>query len=613
MTLLLCLLFSASAQVKVWTVGEDGVPWASQSQVSVAMDLRDPRTLKPYSFSPDENIVEAVGPWQDLLNYPPRDLRTEGGSRVWNRSAEGFPNAPMVDGDPTTSTGESYKQFGADQTGRTFYFDLGASYPADRIVFYPSPSGMDDYIRAFEVSISDGRHFTSGGEPIYEVLRRVEVNREPRVELPVPTQLLRFIKLRVLSPNPFEIAELEVYGRGFVPRARYVSKLVEFEGGRPVVFGALRMKVRKLGEGEAWVTLQVRNGADDTPLIYYRKDPETQAQEEVSEEEYRNLEDWEKGPVRTDAANWSPWSNPLKVEAAGTLELPLDFLPGPRRYFQFRLQFEGTSQGAMQVDQLSVFYSLPLADSAFGEVALFGQPAPPAGVATTRTGREATFTYDVRAEFHSEGLRGYDGIRIETPGRPSFVELLMGSPLSEVEPDSVRVGEGSLEVYFPSHRVRDDLPLRVVFKATPLVYSTLFRGWLLDTGGSLPQPIFPGDASREVSTNTLWVFGSLEEPLRDVRASPPVLTSGAGNVAEVSYEIVQLMEEASVEVVVYDLSGRLLRRLFSGERGPGKYEESWDGRDGRGRLVPPGVYIIEVSVDTHTKVFRKLRTVTVVY
>ena len=280
MTLLLCLLLSASAQVRMWTVGEGGVPWASQGQVSVAVDLRDPRTLKPYSFSPDENIVEAVGPWQDLLNYPPRDLRTEGGSRVWNRSAEGFPNAPMVDGDPTTSTGESYKQFGADQTGRTFYFDLGASYPADRIVFYPSPSGMDDYIRAFEVSISDGRHFTSGGEPIYEVLRRVEVNREPRVELPVPTQLLRFIKLRVLSPNPFEIAELEVYGRGFVPRARYVSKLVEFEGGRPVVFGALRMKVRKLGEGEAWVTLQVRNGADDTPLIYYRKDPETQAQEE---------------------------------------------------------------------------------------------------------------------------------------------------------------------------------------------------------------------------------------------------------------------------------------------------------------------------------------------
>ena len=240
MILLLALFLGTSiAQVRTWTVGEGGMSWSSQSEVSVAVDFRDPRVVRPYGFSPGENIVKAVGPWQDLYNHPPRDLRTEGGSRVWNRSSEGFPNAAVVDGDEATSTGESYKQFGVDQTGRTFFFDLGASYPANRIVFYPSPSGREDYIRAFEVSISDGRHFSPEGGPIYEVLRRVEVNREPKVELPFSPQLLRFVKLRVLSPNPFEIAELEVYGEGFVPRASYLSKLVEFEGGRPVVFLSL--------------------------------------------------------------------------------------------------------------------------------------------------------------------------------------------------------------------------------------------------------------------------------------------------------------------------------------------------------------------------------------
>ncbi|HID10998.1 MAG TPA: hypothetical protein EYP17_06820 [Candidatus Latescibacteria bacterium] len=620
MILLLALFLGTSiAQVRTWTVGEGGMSWSSQSEVSVAVDFRDPWVVRPYGFSPGENIVKAVGPWQDLYNHPPKDLRTEGGSRVWNRSSEGFPNAAVVDGDEATSTGESYKQFGVDQTGRTFFFDLGASYPANRIVFYPSPPGREDYIRAFEVSISDGRHFSPEGGPIYEVLRRVEVNREPKVELPFSPQLLRFVKLRVLSSNPFEIAEMEIYGEGFVPRASYLSKLVEFEGGRPVVFGRLKVEATSLGDGrEAYVEVRVRDGADDTPLIYYRRDPETQAQEEVSEEEYRNLEEWERGPIRTDAVNWSPWSNPFRIDTTGAFELPLDFLPGPRRYFQFRLQFEGTYWEAMQVYRLSLSYSLPLADSAVGEVALLGQPDPPGGVANTPTGREATFTYDIQAEFRSEGLKGFDGVRIEAPGKPTFVELWMGDPPSDVSPDSVKVGEWSLEVYFPSHRITEDhnLPVRIVFQATPLAYSTHFRGWLLDTGGNLPQPILAGDASREVRTNSLWVFGSLEEPLSDLEVSPVVLTpdgDGTGDATEVSYNILQLVERARVEVEVYDISGRRVREVFSGALDPGMHIHTWDGKDDVGNLVTPGMYICIVSVHTQAEVFRRVRAVTVVY
>ena len=41
-----------------------------------------------------------------------------------------------------------------------------------------------------------------------------------------PQQFIRFIRLRVGSRNPFEIAEFELYGNGFVPRATYVSKVI---------------------------------------------------------------------------------------------------------------------------------------------------------------------------------------------------------------------------------------------------------------------------------------------------------------------------------------------------------------------------------------------------
>jgi predicted CXXCH cytochrome family protein len=48
--------------------------------------------------------------------------------------------------------------------------------------------------------------------------------------------------------------------------------------------------------------------------------------------------------------------------------------------------------------------------------------------------------------------------------------------------------------------------------------------------------------------------------------------------------------EASVEI--FDLRGRLVRRLARGTYPPGEYALSWDGRDGSGRPVPAGVYFL---------------------
>jgi len=53
---------------------------------------------------------------------------------------------------------------------------------------------------------------------------------------------------------------------------------------------------------------------------------------------------------------------------------------------------------------------------------------------------------------------------------------------------------------------------------------------------------------------------------------------------------VRLPEASEVELSVYDMSGRLVARLFSGEDGPGVRRYRWDGRDEFGRPVPSGVY-----------------------
>jgi hypothetical protein len=47
-----------------------------------------------------------------------------------------------------------------------------------------------------------------------------------------------------------------------------------------------------------------------------------------------------------------------------------------------------------------------------------------------------------------------------------------------------------------------------------------------------------------------------------------------------------------VSLKIYDLSGRLVRDLYSGEVEPGTYSCTWDGNDNSDRLVPSGVYFI---------------------
>jgi hypothetical protein len=58
-----------------------------------------------------------------------------------------------------------------------------------------------------------------------------------------------------------------------------------------------------------------------------------------------------------------------------------------------------------------------------------------------------------------------------------------------------------------------------------------------------------------------------------------------------------LARTGMVELAVYDAQGRLIRTLLSGQRPPGSYSCTWNGRDTSGRLVSPGAYFIRLTVD----------------
>jgi hypothetical protein len=55
-----------------------------------------------------------------------------------------------------------------------------------------------------------------------------------------------------------------------------------------------------------------------------------------------------------------------------------------------------------------------------------------------------------------------------------------------------------------------------------------------------------------------------------------------------------LPEEAPVDLALYDVMGRVVRRLARGSWPAGSYAVEWDGFDADGRRVPSGVYFCEL-------------------
>lgn len=98
--------------------------------------------------------------------------------------------------------------------------------------------------------------------------------------------------------------------------------------------------------------------------------------------------------------------------------------------------------------------------------------------------------------------------------------------------------------------------------------------------------------------------------------SSPVMTpngDGRNDEVKISYVVAQFVGKVRVQLSVYDLSGTKVKAVSSGWLSSGKYEPVWDGTDDGGALVPPGVYLCRMSVETDARTFSTLKRIAVVY
>ena len=622
-----------------WGIGNDERSWSAWGTFTAIDDTAHPGAIQPTESHGEINIIQTLA-WS---SGKPKKFET-GETRVWDNDPGASEEDPlvMVDGDPATSTAERFKKWGANQTGRTFFFDLGAPFSADRIVFYPRQEGedeegapyRDDYMKGYEIFINDGQPESFIDEqPTYRMLQSNRRNKQSIVDVRFPLQPIRIIKLRSSSSHRFEIAELELYGSGFASVATYFSKVIDFGG--IANFGMLEWAsspwkriagiLESAPDSRASITVETRSGSDDTPLVYY----EVKGAElvEVDETRYNKLGKAKRGPVEDDTEHWSSWSLPPHTTSGEQI-----VSQAPRRYFQFRVTLRNTTVFEMvRMDSLWFEISLPpVADVVVGEVAVWDDPTPEEGVAQVKAGERTAFTYDVKAAI-SAGQTGFDGLEIRMPSEWTFRELQRGDPLTALDGSEYKVDTsdpGRLVVEFPSHKIADSTPLRVIFDTAVLVYGFSFEGKAYDTrAGELPQRIEVGDANSAVGTDRLQVFvseTSLGDFLTAVTVSPNPFTpngDGINDAARIEYTLLQLTGDAPVEVGIYTQDGRLVRKVYQGMDRNGKYNQDsgdyaakvWDGTDDNGDKVVPGLYLYKITVETDIGSYDYTGTLALVY
>lgn len=643
-------LAPSAAQVEVWHIGKGGLSWGSQAETQVgALEVNG--GLQPLQLQAGENLIELLrASGQRFRNGQPRDFTLGGQPRAW--SNDGFFNQiagplDLIDGDPTTSSSGVFKT-AQSQAGATFFWDLGAPFPVNRIRFFPAPDD-DAFVKAFELRVNDGENFNDINRPQYELLRRVEVNRESTVDIEFAPLQGRFLQLLVLSKTVFNIAEFEIYGQGFVPVASYESALHSFGG--PVNYSRLRVHATQLGTaGAATAAIQMRTGADDSPLAYFRRDRDTGRQEEVSADEYNTdlprralfrqdpttgelleeldrasylnlpveeqgpVRDFFKGDIRDDVENWSAWSPSTPIASTGAIAVPIG-LPSPREFMQFRILFDGDAESAVRIDTFQVEFSPGLVREAVGEVALAADPFPASGLLEVEGGIDTTFTYDIRTEFAAD-VAGYRGVRIEAFPPPVFESLQMGDPLVAVEDVEWTASERGFDVFFAPVAASNNQPLRITFRLRLLKYNTPINAYLLGADSVPPHPIAPGNASPLAGTDATNAFATQARPKLQLALSTALISpNGDGRNDEVAIDLVlsQFSAQTAVAVEIFDLSGRRVRQLLSQPRPAGSYSQAWNGRDEQGVLVPPGLYLCRVGVEADFDVFAAVEPIGVVY
>ena len=474
-------------------------------------------------------------------------------------------------------------------------------YPRNTVVSTPEMPFHNDFLRGYELWIN--KELDSFTTPDKLIMREPK-NEEEIVDIQVPVQYARYVKIKSLVDQPFELDEVEVYGAGFLQQGIYYSDVIDF--GDRAGIGTIEWIEKVEGASEfSSLSVRVRTGLDDTPLVFREYIPTEGGGDgrysEVTKEMYAELEPALRGGIVEDTARWSPW---FVTANSGLISAP-----NPRRYVQFRLQFDGGLNSSRVVDELTFSYLQPpiagkLTAEVYPRVMAAEEPA--------------SFRYAVRIEHDGGLIRGYDRIEVDTGVQISDVRQvkLNGEPYAF---NLDFVADDSFGLSFSRIHQDGDL-LEFTFDIPIFRFGTTFSGRAYSgRAEEVPQAVTPGNATNFDPSDIDDLSGlsvaipkqQIGKLIGDITIDPRIITpngDGFNEKLKFFFNILQLTRDTPVSLELFDLSGRRLGLLINETRGIGPVELVWNGKLNGNKLLP-GTYIWQLRVradafeELHTGIF----------
>lgn len=440
---------------------------------------------------------------------------------------------------------------------------------------------------------------------------------------PVTARYVRVTIERSDNVNWTFIGEVQVFGSGYASSGKYLSQIKNF--GSVVNFG--RASWVASIPSETRLSLQFRSDSANLAAETYLMADTVQlnhkpimAQTEVITNDdgtvlyTRRLDyeiDYEQGfiyrtafstilrgqEIKINYRTWSNWTSPVET-STGVLFKTLE----PRQYLQYRINLQTFSL------ETPIFYEISIAYSV--------QPVIQRAVATVTPRevpvlKESNISYLIELIPSSNDL-GIDTLKIDTPAAAQVVDIkLDGNSISFTDLTNPKGSE--LIVHFPNRILPSNISiLQVDFSLTLFESENFFPSQI----SSEQTPMNPQFVEEGIDSWRVVTTGIPESPLVSVQARPNPMTPNGDNICdqtEISFFVAKISASRHVKINIYNLNGDLIKNLFDTYSPAKDIREPWDGKDNWGQLVPPGVYIYQVSVDTDSGEYISTKTITVVY
>ena len=439
--------------------------------------------------------------------------------------------------------------------------DLEEPRLIDRVVVVPPDGNDTDFMKGYSIQTSlDNIVFSE------QVLN--SRNLERRIDTTFTPVVARYVRVQVKAidrVHDVQVAEVEVYGGGFLSAGTYTADVSDLGMATPKNFGRVRWTA-DIPEGTE-LTMQFRTG-----------------------------------PTSSPNGSWSDWTEAVDENGGVLLKLP-----EPRRYFQYQAMLTTEDPGvSSRLTGFEVDFGTPVADAVTGEVVRDDSEAEVPGALSNdeaQVGMASSFLFNLLADIGSGS--GFESMNLEFPNRAQVEKVFVdGTVLTRGTDYSLEEDGRTVTIRF-NDRIETDVAIQVGFSTVLFDEFNSFTGSVVDRVFSDNPQQIEASGSRD---DALGIFGVglIQEVFDKNRlevAPNPFSPNGDGrfDVVQFKYELAKISILRPVTLRVFDLSGRSVRRIDLMQKS-GSHLVEWDGRDDDGDVVSPGLYLFQVDVDSGEEV-----------